>query len=151
MRTAAALLAVLVAATLAWAGSAAAEDESADDPGFRVIVHASNAASSLDRKYVADAFLKKKTRWGDDRAIRPVDQKPGSTVRRKFTRAVLKRSVAAVRSYWRQVVFSGRGVPPPELDGDQAVIDYVREHRGAIGYVSPAAELGGGVKTVRVR
>ena len=130
--------------------STAAAEQEKKQPSYYVIVHASNPASSLDRKFVADAFLKKTTRWGNDSAIRPVDQKASSEARRQFSSAVLKRSLAAVRSYWSRIVFSGRGVPPPELDDDAAVVDYVREHRGAIGYVATDAVLSG-VRVVRVR
>jgi hypothetical protein len=54
----------------------------------------------------------------------------------------LKRTVAAVRSYWQQRIFSGRDVPPPELDSDASVIAYVERTPGAVGYVSGDAKLG---------
>jgi len=92
----------------------------------------------VDRKFLADAFLKKTTRWDDGELIRPVDQVPDSPVRRKFSEDVVKRSVAAVRSYWQQVIFTGRGVPPPEVGGDDEVVRYVLKYSGAVGYVSEA-------------
>ena len=49
---------------------------------------------------------------------------------------MLKRSVAAVRSYWQQRIFSGRDVPPPEVDTENQVIKYVAGDPGALGYVS---------------
>ena len=47
-----------------------------------------------------------------------------------------------MRSYWQQRIFSGRGVPPPELESDEAIVAYVLKHRGAVAYVSPNAKLG---------
>src|SRR6185369_16960991 len=91
----------------------------------------------------ADAFLKSATHWSDGEAIRAVDQKPSSPTRTSFSSGVLRRSIAAVRSYWQQRIFSGRDVPPPELDSDEAVVTYVLEHRGAVGYVSGAAKVRG--------
>ena len=82
--------------------------------------------------------------------IRPVDLEPDSPVRRRFTEEVLRRPLAAVRAYWQQRIFSGRDVPPPELDSDQQVIDYVMKYAGAIGYVSGAAALNG-PKPVTIR
>ena len=146
MRKAAAILAV--AAAIGLGPGAGAEEQK--DPGFRVIVRASHKGTSLSSKLVADAFLKKTTRWRDGSAIHPVDQKLRSRVRRQFSKHVLSRSVGAVRTFWTRQVFTGRGVPPPELDGDKAVVRYVREHPGAIGYVSPEAELAG-VKEVTLR
>jgi len=78
-----------------------------------VIVNPGNPTHHVDRKFLADAFLKKTTRWDDGELIRPVDQLPDSPVRRKFSEDVVKRSVAAVRSYWQQVIFAGRDVPRP--------------------------------------
>jgi ABC-type phosphate transport system substrate-binding protein len=112
-------------------------------PEFRVIVHPKNRIQSASKKFLTDAFLKKTTRWEDGEAIKPVDREPKSAVRKSFTKSVLERSVAAVRNYWQQRIFSGRGVPPPELDSDEEVVAYVLKHRGAVGYVSGSAELRG--------
>jgi ABC-type phosphate transport system substrate-binding protein len=110
-------------------------------PEYRVIVHPENPNTSLAREFLIDAFLKRTTRWGDGETIRPVDQRSDSAVRRRFSESVLQRSVAAVKSYWQQRIFSGRELPPPELDSDEAVVGYVLKHRGAVGYVSGAAKL----------
>ncbi len=118
-------------------------------PPFKMIVHPDNRIASAPRAFLADAFLKRVTRWEDGLAIRPVDQRPDAQVRSRFSRAILGRSVAAVRNYWQQRIFSGHGVPPPELDSDSAVVDYVLEHRGAVGYVSGTAALRG-AREVRV-
>jgi ABC-type phosphate transport system substrate-binding protein len=117
---------------------------------YLVIVNAANPQSSLDRKFLSDAFLKKTTRWADGELIRPVDQSAESAVRRRFSEQVLNRSVTAVRSYWQQVIFSGRDVPPPELGGDSPVLEFVKNHVGAIGYVSGVAGTGG-AKIIAVR
>jgi ABC-type phosphate transport system substrate-binding protein len=109
---------------------------------FVLIVNGKNPQKSASRSFVADAFLKKVTRWDDDDTIHPVDQKPSASVRKSFSKSVLKRSVAAVRNYWQQKIFAGRGVPPPELDSDEAVVAYVEKHTGAIGYVTPSTKLG---------
>ena len=118
--------------------------------GYRVIVNASNGAASLDRKFLAEAFLKKTTRWPTGELIRPVDLGSDSAVRRRFSEEALSRSVAAVKSYWQQMIFSGRAGPPPELDSDDEVIRYVARYPGAVGYVSAAGDVGG-VRVVTVK
>jgi len=115
----------------------------APPPVYVVIVHPSNPTTSADRKFLEDAFLKKTTRWDHGEVIRPVDQVPDSPVRRKFSEEVLRRSVAAVRSYWQQLIFSGRDVPPPELASDEDVVKYVLKYPGAVGYVSGSADTNG--------
>src|SRR5437870_3906017 len=83
-------------------------DATAAAPVYVVIVHPENPAGTVSRKFLADAFLKKTTRWDHGEVIRPVDLGPDSPVRRRFSEDVLKRSVAAVRNYWQQVIFAGR-------------------------------------------
>ena len=48
-----------------------------------------------------------------------------------------------MRSYWQQRIFSGQGLPPPELADDDAVVSYVLSHPGAIGYVAAGTALNG--------
>jgi ABC-type phosphate transport system substrate-binding protein len=106
-----------------------------------VIVNVANPTGRASRGFVSDAFLKKTTRWPDDVVIRPVDQPEDSQVRRRFSDEVLKRSVAAVKSYWQQIVFTGRDLPPPELGSDADVVTFVTKHPGAIGYVAGDARI----------
>lgn len=108
---------------------------------FRVIVHPENPHLTLSRHVIADMFLKKVTRWEDGQAVHAYDQRADADVRRKFSDAILQRSVAAVRHYWQQRIFSGRDVPPPELESDDAVLRRVQGDRSAIGYVSERATL----------
>ena len=131
-------LALGCCASLALARGTARADST---PAYRVIVHPDNPSTSVTRDFLIDAFLKRTTRWGDGETIRPVDQRSDSLVRRRFSESILQRSVAAVKSYWQQRIFSGRELPPPELDSDEAVVGYVLKHRGALGYVSGSAKL----------
>ncbi len=126
-------LAVLLASVLAHAAG--------DKPAYYVIVNTANPTTQLDRKFVADVFLKKQTRWADDSLIKPVDLSSNSPVRERFTEAVLGRTVSAVKSFWEQNIFAGRDTPPPELDSDDAVIKFVIKHPGAMAYVSPTADV----------
>jgi len=132
---------LLVALAVSAASMAVALAEPND--GFRVVTHPSNRSVSVERGFLADAFLKKTTRWPGDEAIYPVDQGPEASVRQRFSEQVLRRSVFAVRSYWQQRIFSGRDVPPPELDSEDAVVAFVAKYPGAIGYVSGGAKLNG--------
>ena len=137
-----ALLCLMAGALCLLSSFSGERDARADSrPEFVIIVHPQNPVASVDRAYLADLYLKRATRWEDGELARPVDQRADSTARRAFSDSVLKRSVAAVKRYWQQRIFSGRDLPPPELDGDEAVVSYVASHRGAIGYVSGNAKL----------
>ena len=112
-------------------------------PDYQVIVNAQNPVKALDRDYLEDVFLKRITHWPDGSFINPVDQRLQSPARQAFTEDVFNRPVAAIHDTWVQAIFAGSGIPPPELDTDAAVVEYVKSHPGAIGYVSAAAHMDG--------
>ena len=134
-------LGVLLVGLLAPCALRVAPSRAASGPAFRVVASPGNPASAVDRRFLAEAFLKKTTRWADGSTIRPVDLNGESPVRQRFSEDVLGRSVLAVKNYWQQIVFSGRDLPPPELDTDDEVVRYVIKHDGAIGYVSGTANI----------
>lgn len=134
--------------TLVWfclTGVAVADER----PTFRVIAHPSVQPSRLEARFVAEVFLKKVTRWSNGASIHPVDLPPNSKTRQAFSQHVIKRSVSAVRSYWQQRIFSGRDIPPPEVDTEPAAVRFVATHVGAIGYVSAETDLSG-VKIITI-
>ena len=139
------ICALTLAMTLGGAQNAAAQAD-----GYAVVVSASNPITSLKRDEASKLFLKKTAKWSDGRDVAPVDQPEGSPVREAFTKAVMKKSVAAVKSYWQQQIFSGRNVPPAERASDGDVLNFVRANPAAIGYVSVTAQVGSGVKVVSV-
>ena len=107
--------------------------------GFQVIVNPGNPVSSLSRDLVSRIFLKKVAKWDSGLAAAPVDQDGGSAVRAAFSKVVHGKSASAVASYWQQQIFAGREIPPAEKAGDAAVIAFVKNSPGAIGYISGAA------------
>jgi hypothetical protein len=109
---------------------------------FVVIVHPANATRSLDRRALSKIFLKETSRWENGEQLYPVDLPRNSSTRSRFSSNVLGRSVAAVHSYWQQRIFSGRGVPPPEVSSDAEVVQYVLKRTGAIGYVASGTDIG---------
>lgn len=137
-------LGLLAPFLLALLGRPAGSGAFAEAPaGFRLIIHPQSSSTSIDRALAAQVFLKKVRRWPDGVAIRPVDLDEASPVRQRWSGEVLKRSIESVKSYWQQMIFSGRDLPPPELDSDDEVVSYVLREPGSIGYVSSAANLRG--------
>ncbi len=133
--------AALVLAVLA---ALAAPRARAEAPGAYVLIaHPANPAREVERSFVVQAFLKKATHWSSGVPIQPVDLDQKSPVRRRWSDEVLNRSVEAVKSYWQQMIFSGRSLPPPEVNNDEQAVDFVIHRVGAIGYVSAGANLHG--------
>jgi hypothetical protein len=139
-----ALVAVGAAVALVVVAILAAPRALADSSdAYRLVVHPSNPAREVDRSFVAQAFLKKVIHWPSGVPIQPIDLDQRSPVRRRWSDEVLDRSVEAVKSYWQQMIFSGRNLPPPEVTSDEQVIDFVLHRAGSIGYVSAGANLHG--------
>lgn len=109
------------------------------------------AVSSLSRAELSALFMRRTRSWPDGTEVRPVEPPARSRVREQFSRAIHGKSVAYVTRYWHRLIFAGRAVPPGELSSDAAVIDFVRSHRGAIGYIDGNTPPAGDVKVVTVR
>ena len=139
------LLFVLVAAVLA---AAPGKDASAA-AAFRVIVNPDVKGSQMPRSVLAAIFLKQALKWGDGRAVVPVDQSVQSAVRRSFSNEVLKQGIVEVQVYWQRKITAGQ-VPPPVKTSDEEVLAFVASTPGAIGYVSSSTSLPATVREVTV-
>ena len=122
----------------------------ADTEHFVVVVHRDNPTRSVDREFLRDAYLKKATDWSHGEVIRPVDLSMRFEVRDVFTREVLRKTPAQLRSYWNQQIFSGKGTPPIEADSINEMLEYVASNAGAIGYL-PAGASPARVKVIEVK
>ncbi len=131
------LLALLVPALLAVPAPALPAE------AFRVIVHPSNAATSVSRRELSELYLKKVTRWPGGETVHPVEPPENSITRAYFLSAVVGKSAFAIKMFWNRRVFEGRDVPPVEKRSDEEVVAYVRATRGAVGYVSADTPIAG--------
>src|SRR5438132_1481745 len=110
-------LAAAVAACCAIAlASAAATDD------YKIIVHPGNPLDAIERPFLRDAFLRKTADWDGGVTIRPIDLATRFAVRMRFSQDVLKKTPSQLKNYWNQQIFSGKGVPPPEVDSAAAVV-----------------------------
>jgi ABC-type phosphate transport system substrate-binding protein len=126
MRAVTIALAVLVALPVA-AGA---------QQGFVLIANRANQTATLSRADASKLFLLKRSTWAGGQHARPVDQDEASPVRRLFSNAVHGMDVPSVKSFWQEMVFSGKGEPPPERTSDEDVIAFVKANPYALGYVS---------------
>ena len=115
----------------------------ASDLGFVVVANRSARVSTISKDRLSDVFLGKVKEWENGVRVALINQLPSSFVRGEFARFVHDRKVAAVKSYWQHMLFSGRGVPPREVADDSEVVRFVASNAGGIGYVSPSADFSG--------
>lgn len=130
------------------ASAAGAQGNGASDGPYKVVVNTANPVARLSRSEVSRLFLKKVTAWPDATPVALVEQRASAPVRETFTKDVHGRQVASVTTYWQQMIFSGRAVPPPEKASDAEVVAFVSENRAGIGYVSADVTLPAKVKVL---
>ena len=124
---------VMLAATAACAGEEAFRIEGAS---FNVIVHRDNPMMAITRAELSAIYMKRTRSWRDGHEIVPVDQPVSSAVRERFSRSIHGKNVAYVTRYWQRLIFSGRGIPPRQLQNDAAVLELVENNPDAIGYIA---------------
>lgn len=103
-----------------------------------MVVHPSNG-DSIDSKVVKRIFLGKAKKFPSGSEVTPINQVASSSARVEFDDNVIGRSSAQVSAYWSKLVFTGKGVPPAEMDDDAAVVAAVAADPSAIGYVNSAS------------
>ena len=122
-----------------------------DDQAFQVIVNESVQETEIAAKQLSKIFLKKVKRWDDDSSVVVFDLTAESETRDVFSRAVHRKSISAIKSYWQRMIFSGRDVAPDELASEQDLLEQVASTPGAVGYVAATVELPDGVKALEIK
>jgi ABC-type phosphate transport system substrate-binding protein len=140
--------------TVGWIGAAAGADDlriagpatSADE--FRVVVHEGVRGTQISRQALSTIYMERFARWSDQTPVTPIDQSLQAPARKTFTSRVIGQPVSAVMAHWHRRMADGRGRPPSVLGSDDEVLAFVAQNRGAVGYVSAAAEIPAGVKVL---
>ena len=127
------LLSLCLGPALALASAAAVAAELA------VIVSARSTVSMLSADQVAEIFLFQTNRFPNGNEVVPIDQDLGSSLRDEFYSKVTHRTPALVKAHWARLIFTGRGQPPTEVDGNAAMRRMIAENPGMIGYVERTA------------
>ncbi len=101
---------------------------------FVLVVNKKNPIESMNRSDVKKIFLGKKSFWPDGKGIDVFLQAEGD-IHRSFVYDILNKSPRQLTLYWKQVLFSGIGVPPKKLPDNRSVKEAVASNPQAIGYV----------------
>ena len=123
--------------------------QSARAADVKVIANPSVGASSVSADELKGIFLATKTSLGDGSHVEPVLEK-GGAVHESFVKEYLGKTDAALETYYRSLVFTGKGSMPKTLAGDAEVVAYVAKTKGAMGYVGSGASTAG-VKVLEVK
>lgn len=122
------LLAAILCACLPAAHAAGNEEVLA------VIVPQGFADETVTAQELGLIFKRKKLFWDDGSRIQPVNMPSDHPLRRQFSLRVMKSQPESQSQYWNSMYY--HGVFPPHVVGSsEAMLRYVAETRGAIGYV----------------
>jgi ABC-type phosphate transport system substrate-binding protein len=80
-------------------------------------------------------FMGTKTRFADGSHAVPVTLK-GGPAHEVFLKHYVGENPEEFRSQWRKAVFTGQGAMPRAFDSESALIEYVADTPGALGYAS---------------
>jgi ABC-type phosphate transport system substrate-binding protein len=122
---------------------------SASAADFKVIANAGVKADSISTDDLKAIFLATKNTFSDGSHAEPVWAK-GGTVHDEFLKQYVGKTDAALGTYYRSLVFTGKASMPKSFATDDEVTAYVAKTKGAIGYVSGSANPEG-VKTLDVK
>ncbi len=100
-----------------------------------VIVDPSVKIDTITAEQLERLYLYRADRYPDKVKLVPIDQVTGSAIRRNFTQKILWKTEIEVAEYWSRRMFSGKGRPPRQFDGDDNVIQAVTSNPGTLGYV----------------
>jgi hypothetical protein len=116
---------------------------------LKVIANPSVGATSVSADELKGVFLVTKTSLSDGSHVEPVLEK-GGAIHETFVKEYLGKTDAALQTYYRSLVFTGKASMPKALGTDADVVAYVAKTKGAIGYVGAGASTAG-VKTLEVK
>ena len=107
----------------------------AADDDLNFICNKNVAINTLSKFEVKNIFLGKHISWDDNKEIIFVvlNQKEPFKI---FLKKIIHKSPSQYESYWRHMVFTGKGVFPKTFTSEAQLIDYVAKTDGAIGYLS---------------
>ncbi len=112
-----------------------------------VIVSAKSPVTVLRADQVADIFLGQSARFPEGGEAVALDQVIGTSIRDHFYGKVAAKSPPLLKAYWTKMIFTGRGQPPREVNGNAAVRKMVAENPNLIGYIDKSM-LDASVKAV---
>ena len=107
----------------------------ASDASIAVIVGPSAPAIGYDHQTLKDVFLKRIVVDNKGEPLVPLNLSPSDPLRQAISQALWGQPPEAKQRYWNERYFSGV-TPPYVVRSQEAMLRFVAETPGAVGYVS---------------
>jgi hypothetical protein len=117
------------------AGAATLPGQAAQTAPLIAVVVAKGSTAELGITDLALVYRRKQLFWKDGTKINPVNLPAKNALRRMFSQTVLGATPEDLEKYWNDMYFHGTS-PPYVLSSDEAVLRFVAQTRGAIGYTA---------------
>lgn len=111
-----------------------------------VVVAKNFSEKNISGRELLLIYKRKLMLWHSGMRIHPVNLPADAVARKQFSLAVLKTLPEEQASYWNDMYFHGIS-PPHVTSSPEAVVRFVAETKGAIGYV-PACAVDGRVDAI---
>lgn len=105
-----------------------------------VISHPSLSAS-VDKDTISRLFLGKTKTFGDGSQMVPLVLSDPAAAE-EFNTKALGKSSSQLKAYWSQLVFTGKGTPPKEIESTEEMIALIAANPNMVGFVSGSVSDG---------
>ncbi|ARS51790.1 hypothetical protein [Kushneria konosiri] len=100
-----------------------------------IVINEASPVHQISHGEAVNIFMGRYRRLPDNSVALPIDQGP---LKARFYKALVKKDMAEINSYWARLVFSGRASPPQQTDTLKDLVDIVTHNNNALGYVDVA-------------
>jgi len=100
-----------------------------------IIAPLAQTSRAISEAELSLIFWRKKLYWAGSKRIRPVNLSTDQALRRQFSQRVLGSLPETQTEYWNGLYYHGTS-PPHVVSSEEAMLRFVAETPGAIGYVS---------------
>lgn len=111
-----------------------------------VIVANDNTTNTISLPELKLIYWRKKDYWANGKPLHPVNLPAENPLRMEFSKKILGSLPNTQNDYWNGLYFHGKS-PPHVVNSEEAVIRFVAETNGAVGYIE-ACSLDARVKPV---
>ncbi len=116
--------------------------------GVVLIANSGVGEDSLSQKDVQAIFLNKKKSLANGKVKIAVQK--NAVVHEAFLKTYVKKSPSQFKSYYKKLIFTGKGKAPKSVADDNAMLAFVASTPGALGYVSEGSALDQ-VKVIKIQ
>ncbi|XQW83850.1 hypothetical protein ACOYR1_11940 [Thalassotalea piscium] len=102
-----------------------------------VVANTSDKSIELSRQQVRNLFMGSVIPY----KLKAIALPPNNQTRVLFNTKVVGLTETRIQSYWAQMRFTGRKKPPKEVNNERSLLEYLKENKGTVGYLSTSEDI----------